>query len=122
MDARRCLECGRLVGKDVRRGLCRTCYRDPEVRDGYEPLPRGAWSRRGFAPRDVVAKAVVADLHEAGLSDREIAQQTGRSVAAVTKERQRMGLAVSRERQAASKVRAWKRKRRYSYRSTRATG
>lgn len=98
---RRCLECHRLTGVDTRRGLCRRCYRNHDIRDGYFTLPRGPWAKAGFTCRTAEDRIYLTDLFNKGLSDREIASVTSRSVGAVTAERQRLGLRVSKERQVA---------------------
>lgn len=67
----------------------------------YTTLPRGLWATAGFVCRTGHDKIKLIDLFGQGLSDKAIAAATGRSVAAVTKERQRLGLRVPVERQAA---------------------
>lgn len=95
------MHCRRLTGTDHRRGLCRRCYRDPYVQERYPPLPRGSWGAAGFRCRTAALRGELLRLYDGGMSDRQIAAATGRSVAAVTKERQRMGLRVPKEREVA---------------------
>ena len=84
---RRCLECGRAVSHtDARRGLCRSCYRKPEVRHGYDTLQRGggpSWSAE--------ERIRLIALFDAGLSDRDIARLINRPCRGLTKQRQRLG-------------------------------
>ena len=100
MTEKRCLECNRLIRLYHRRGLCRRCYRTPSVRERYAPLPRGAWAAQGYGCRTAHDRIRLIDLFDAGMSDKGIAEATDRTVWAVAKERQRLGLAVSVERQA----------------------
>lgn len=104
-EPRRCLECGRLTGRYHRRGLCRRCYRDPVIRDGYFCTARGRWGINGYAPLTVEDTISITSLFEAGLSDAEIAEAMGISVSAATKRRQRMGLRVDKAREIAHKRR-----------------
>ena len=98
---RRCLECNRLTG-DHRRGLCRRCYRDISVRDGYNLRPRGLWGKNGFACWGIDEESLLIDLFGKGLSDRDIAVVMNRTLWAVTKKRQRLGLTISQERRSAN--------------------
>jgi hypothetical protein len=107
-DSTRCLACNRLTGSDRRRGLCRVCYRDPEVRDDYPVTPRscvppGATSVSPWTPLECVQ---LLRLFRCGLSDRVIARTMNRSEGSVTKRRQRMGLAVSLARQVTNRQRS----------------
>ncbi len=90
----KCAECKRLTGTFRRRGLCRECYLNPVKRRKHKPLPKG--------PKvDVRREAVLRDLFLKGLSDREIAEVTGRTIIAVTTNRHRIGLASFRSRKVA---------------------
>lgn len=105
-EPRRCLECGRLTGRDHRRGLCRRCYRDPVIRDGYFCTARGVWSINGYVPLVAEDAVMLESLFKAGMSDAEIAEAMGITVSAITKRRQRMGLKVSKARETAHKRRS----------------
>ncbi len=83
---------------DVRRGLCRPCYRNPDIRDDYPPLARGRW-KEILHVWGAMNDAVLIEMYEMGLSDKQIATQLSRSVASVTKRRQRLGLRVSKRRE-----------------------
>lgn len=98
MESKRCLECNRLRTKDGRRGLCRSCYRDPYVRERYAPLPRGTWRNTGWR-WDALNRCRLIELFDRSMSDKQIAVELGRSGCSVTKQRQRMGLRVSPARQ-----------------------
>ena len=96
---KRCLYCNRLVGCDVRRGLCRTCYKDDEIRIGFDPSSRGAW-RSTARHWNIDQDALIINLFEAGMSDKQIAIAMDRSRGSIEKRRQRLGLKVSPKRQA----------------------
>lgn len=98
VEVKRCMECYRVVSKDARRGLCRPCYRDPEIRKNYPTLPRGYWSPESRAWDDIDVGRL-RKFFSRGYSDRYIAKRLRRSVGSVTKCRQRLGMVVSRARQ-----------------------
>jgi hypothetical protein len=85
----RCLECKRLTA-EPRRGLCRGCYRDPEVRDCYDSARPGVWDARQL--QDLI------DMVQLGVPDKQIARKLGRTIWAIEKRRQRLGLKGRRDR------------------------
>lgn len=95
----RCLHCGKVVGKDTRRGLCSRCRKDEEVLPLYPSLPRGSWPE-GSRAWTVDESTELMQLYDAGLSDREIAARLRRSEGSVAKRRQRLGMKVDPLRQA----------------------
>lgn len=103
----RCLECNRVVGGDGRRGLCGRCRRDTVIRDSYDTLPRGCWTEDAKQWDGSPDTLILMELFGNGLSDKQIALQMGRSVGGVCKARQRLGLKVSRARQAKHRKAAW---------------
>jgi hypothetical protein len=87
----RCLHCNGLTGVTVRRGLCQKCYNTPIRRD-YASRPRGLYRYTGW---DHLTVCRLVSLFKDGLSDRQIAKALRRSMQAVRKRRQRLGLRVS---------------------------
>lgn len=93
MTVERCLDCDRVCRpKSRRRGLCDSCYRDPEVRDNYPHLPRGTWSLERIKPWSPVDIAQMVRLVTAGVADAEIANIVGRTRGAVRRKRNLMKL------------------------------
>ena len=104
----RCLNCRRLfaTGSLKPRGLCRPCYQDQDIRDDYPYKVRGGWHRTARI-WGLDEKALLMELYENGLSDKEIAGQLERSEGSVQKQRQRLGLAVDKRRQGAHRTREY---------------
>ena len=75
---RRCMECCRIVDKDVRRGLCRKCYRNGNIRKNYLTLSRGCHheTARGWDEIDITR---LKRFYHGGYSDKYIAGKLGRS-------------------------------------------
>jgi hypothetical protein len=105
----RCLDCKRVVGAYVRRGLCPTCYRAPDVREEYQR--RSEYDERARRGWDILADTELIELFESGLSDLEIAAQMGRKRGSVCKRRAKLGLVVGRARHVAHQSAAATRRR-----------
>ena len=100
------MECCRVVDRDVRRGLCRTCYRNVGIRKRYPTLARGCHHDTSRVWDEIDITRLKRFYHR-GYSDKYIAEKLGRSVGSVCKQRQRLGLVVSHERQNYHRRLAW---------------
>ena len=103
---RRCMECCKVVNKDVCRGLCRKCYSDKAVRDRYPRLNLGCHHETARDWDEIDLTRLKRFFHR-GHSDKYIAERLRRSVGSVCKRRQRLGLIVSRARQNYHRKIAW---------------
>ena len=88
-----CLHCRKVhkVGAMKSRGLCKICYENEEIRNGYAFRNRGNWAE-GSRVWDVLDKALLVDLLRNKLTDRQIAKQMNRTERAVSKMRRRLGI------------------------------
>ena len=107
----RCLNCRRLFATASLkpRGLCRPCYQIKDIREDYAYRRRGGWHRTART-WDLDEKALLMELYEHGLSDKEIGRQLDRSEGSVQKQRQRLGLPVDRKRQGTHRTREYLRR------------
>lgn len=73
------------------RGLCKPCYENTSIRDGYDQVNKKSWFNGGRI-WDIMDKAVLIDLLRSKLTDRQIAKQMNRTERAVGKARRRLGI------------------------------
>lgn len=93
---KRCMECNRVVTKNARRGLCRVCYNNPDVREHYPTLARGAW-KLGARAWTVFDDMQIRAMFEQGALDQDIASALNRNWWCVRRRRRHLGLKVSNE-------------------------
>lgn len=101
----RCKVCGKVYGKDSRRGLCSTCRKKPAVLAYHVATNlqanRGCWQddAKSWTKAE---EAELTMLFWEGNADSDIAAKLKRPVGSITKKRRRLGLKVSKKRMAAS--------------------
>lgn len=80
-----CSECKSEIKIYRRRGLCRKCYYNPVIRRRY---PKGC----GGQKEDETKSNELIRLYQIGLTDKQIAKATGRTLVAIIRHRHRLGL------------------------------
>lgn len=108
----RCLGCNKLLstGSIHRRGACKTCYMDPDIREGLPVKPRGGWPPDSKPwSREDVTTLVRMWLRE-DKNDKEIGKVLGRTQWAVQRKRQSLNIKCGKGRWRRRVKRTWRNK------------